>query len=237
MTHGRWTSRANAAVLCARSSPNATRPSLRQPSRGCFCLAPPRRHLLARGASCCRCRRRTHGSCGPRVRGRLGEREELDRSSSACPSRGARAVCLAPPRRHLLARGASCCRCRRRTHGSCCPRVRGRLVEREELDRSSSACPSRGARAICLAPPQRHLLARGASCCRCRRRTHGSWWKWTPRRTWSSCEREELGGSSSARGDGAWREAHPTAAFLCYRWHSCLPTFNAFNVGRYHTDL
>ena len=28
-----------------------------------------------------------------------------------------------------------------------------------------------------------------------------------------------------------------TAAFLCYRWHSCLPTFNAFNVGRFHTDL
>jgi len=27
-----------------------------------------------------------------------------------------------------------------------------------------------------------------------------------------------------------------TAAFLCYRWHSCLPAFNAFSVGRFHTD-
>ena len=172
----------------ARSMLNSNRSFLRRQPSCCFFGASARRRLLvARGASCCRCRRRTYGSWTPRVRGRPAKREELDRSSSACPSRGVRAICLAPLRHLLVARGASCCRCRRRTHGSWTSRVRGRPAKREELDRSSSACPSRGARAICCLAPLRHLLARGASCCRCHRRTHGSWLWWTPRRTRPSC--------------------------------------------------
>ena len=51
VTNGRWTSRASAAVLCARSLLNSMRPSLRQPSGCFFCGASARRPLLvARGA-------------------------------------------------------------------------------------------------------------------------------------------------------------------------------------------
>ena len=36
---------------------------------------------------------------------------------------------------------------------------------------------------------------------------------------------------------GASATGPSTAAYLCYRWHSCLPIFHVFNVGRFHTDL
>ena len=108
----------NAAVLmCARYRYGS---SLRQPfarCKGCFISASARRPLLvARGAraGCCRCRpfssvdEDAHTALWYFARGTRG-------SSSAGPSLGARAVCLAPPRRLLVARGAqaSCCRCRR----------------------------------------------------------------------------------------------------------------------------
>ena len=104
-----------AVLMCARSMPNTNRSSLRQPL-GCFFGASARRPLLVARcarASCCRCRplssfkEDAHTAVWSFARGTRG-------SSSACPSRGARAVFLAPPRHLLVARGASCFRRRRR---------------------------------------------------------------------------------------------------------------------------